>query len=158
MYTIEFNDTELGALRALADGLGDMTPAMRQIADYMVFSTKDRFLAGVSPEGQAWAPKSQVTLDAYARRGDRQDPHPLFGPSGRLSKQIFAQFGTDWVEWGSPEIYSRVMQFGAGRHTLGPMSPWGDIPARPFIGISEADESALTEIVAEYLSGLSQPG
>ncbi len=158
MYTLEFNDSELKALDRLTAGLGDMTPAMQEIAEYMVVSTKDRFPKGISPEGQPWAAKSQTTLDAYARRGDRLDTRPLFGPSGQLSQMIFAQAGPDSAEWGSPMIYSAAMQFGAAQHAFGPSTPWGDIPARPFLGASEADKTVISEIVMEYVAGLSQPG
>lgn len=158
MYRLEINDADLLVIDRLAAGLEDMTPAMQEIAEYMVMSTKDRFPAGVSPEGIPWAPKSQTTLDEYARRGDRQDPRPLFGPSGNLSQMIFGQSGPDWAEWGSPMIYSAVMQFGAAQHAFGPVTPWGDIPARPFLGVSETDKTALTEIVSEYIDSLSQPG
>ncbi|WP_370584767.1 hypothetical protein [Paracoccus sp. IB05] len=35
--------------------------------------------------------------------------------------------------------------------------PWGDIPARPFLGISAEDETNLVELVEEYLTGLVSP-
>ncbi|MBN8190500.1 MAG: hypothetical protein GYB50_17190 [Rhodobacteraceae bacterium] len=31
--------------------------------------------------------------------------------------------------------------------------PWGNIPARPFLGVGRGDETALIEIVEEYLEG-----
>lgn len=34
---------------------------------------------------------------------------------------------------------------------------WGDIPARPFLGVSAEDEVNITAQIADYLSGALQP-
>ena len=162
MYTLDFNDDEAArALNRLAEGLSDLSEMMQEVAEFLVTSTKDRFAEGKAPDGTPWAPKSQTTLDAYAARGDRTDPRPLFGPSGLLSQTIFAETTPDSVRWGSPMIYSAVMQFGAEQGAFGNMAngspiPWGTIPARPFIGLSEADREGLIAIAEEYLEALSQ--
>lgn len=157
MYTLDFNDDEAQrALNRLTEGLSDLSVLMQEIAEFLVTSTKDRFGDGQAPDGTPWAPKSQATLDAYAARGDRVDTRPLFGPSGQLSQTIFAETTADSVRWGSPMIYSAVMQLGATQGAFGPGIPWGDIPARPFLGISESDREGLTAIAEEYLEGLAQ--
>lgn len=172
MMQIEFNDADLQrSLQRLADGLGDLTPVMQEIVEFMVTSTKDRFATGAAPDGTPWAPKSEVTKAAYRRRGYPVDDRPLFGPSGALHGGIFGQAGPDWAEWGSPMIYAAVMQLGAGQGAFGAFMgkdrlgrdhfhhiPWGDIPARPFLGVSETDKAGLQEIVTEYLVSLAQPG
>ncbi|MEQ3671482.1 MAG: phage virion morphogenesis protein [Pseudophaeobacter sp.] len=60
------------------------------------------------------------------------------------------------VEYGSNAIQSAVMQFGAAKGAFGTASngssiPWGNIPARPFIGISEEDETNLALELEEWL-------
>lgn len=162
MYTIEINDEQIAAqLGRLASGMEDMAPAMQEIAEYLVVTTKDRFPSGIAPAGTPWAPKSPTTLQAYAARHDRQDPRPLFGPSGALSSTIFSVATSTSAEIGSGLIYSAVMQFGAGKGAFGKTSrggaiPWGNIPARPFIGLSETDRAGILDITAEYIEALSQ--
>lgn len=162
MYRIEINDEQIVLrLGQLAFGMEDMTPAMQEIAEFLVVTTKERFPAGIAPDGTPWAPKSQTTLDTYARRGDRQDPRPLFGPSRALSSTIFGVSTPNTAEVGSALIYSAVMQFGAGQGAFGVNGrggpiPWGNIPARPFLGLSETDQVGILDITAEYLDALSQ--
>lgn len=53
-------------------------------------------------------------------------------------------------------VYAAVMQGGAaqgafGRTSRGGPIPWGNIPARPFLGLSDSDRAGVLEIIAEYL-------
>lgn len=157
MITVEVHDEEVSrALAALHTRLTDMTGAYQEIGELLVASTKDRFGAGASPAGMPWAPKSPTTLEAYRRRGDRLDFRPLFGPSGRLSSEIAYSADRSSVEVGSSLVYAAAMQFGAQKGAFGSTSrgspiPWGNIPGRPFLGLSDSDRSSILEIVAEWL-------
>lgn len=157
MIRIRLQDEDVTRrLGALGAALGDMTPVMRDIGEYLLVSTKDRFAQGASPDGTAWAAKSPTTIEAYKRRGDRVDFRPLFGPSGRLSSEIVYQANATSVTIGSNLVYAATMQLGAAKGAFGQTSrggpiPWGDIPARPFLGLSTGDRSAILEIVAEWL-------
>lgn len=162
MITIELKqDTISPALDRLADLLEDMRPVMQDIGEYLVVATKDRFPKGAAPDGTRWAPKSPVTLARYgARRSNRIDTRPLFGPSGALSSTIAYEAGRDSVSVGSNMIYAAAMQFGAaqgafGRTSRGGPIPWGRIPARPFLGLSAEDETALVEITEEWIARIA---
>lgn len=158
MIPVEINqDTITPALRRLQALLTDMSPVMLDISEYLLVSTKERFAEGRSPQGVAWAPKSASTLAAYRARGDRADPRPLFGPSGALNTTISRAAGPDWAEVGSNMIYAAVMHYGApegafGSTARGSPIPWGSIPARPFIGLSQADEANILEIVGDWMA------
>ena len=147
------------ALKALQDRLTDLRPVMQDIGRHLVQSTKDRFPTGKAPDGTAWAPKSPVTLERYgARKSNRIDIRPLFGPNGDLSTQIHADATSDGVTWGSNLIYAAVMQFGAAKGAFGNAAngspiPWGNIPARPFIGLPDDDRGHIVAILDEWLSG-----
>lgn len=147
------------ALAALDRALTDMTPVMNDLGELLTTSTKDRFPTGTAPDGSKWAPKSQTTLERYgSRKSNRVDIRPLFGPTGLLSQQIFHAAGPTEVSWGSNLIYSAVMQFGAAKGAFGSMSngapiPWGNIPARPFIGVSVEDQENITATLEDWLSG-----
>lgn len=160
MITISFDGGEriVALFARLPARLADLSPVLADIGEQQVAATRTRFLAGRSPDGSVWAPKSPATLIAQAARGDRPDPRPLFGPSRRLSSEVHYRLGPDRVEIGSSLVYAAVQQFGAaqgafGRTRRGAPIPWGDIPARPFLGLSEDDRGAIAGILAERIEG-----
>lgn len=150
------------ALKALQDRLTDLRPVMQDLGRELTTATKVRFPTGKAPDGSAWAPKSPVTLERYgSRKSNRIDPRPLFGPTGMLSSQIHYNAQSDGVIWGSNLIYAAVMQFGAARGAFGNAAngipiPWGNIPARPFIGLSDDDRGQIVAILDEWLSGAEE--
>lgn len=151
MITIEINDAPVtAALDRLAAQMEDMNSVMGEIGEVLVNSTTRRFGEGVSPSGVRWAAKSPVTLAAYEARGERMDNRPLFGPSGDLNSTIFAENGNDFVRVGSGRPYSAMMQFGGARSAYPHL--WGDIPARPFLGLSDEDEIEILEIISGALA------
>jgi len=157
MFRITFNGEQISrALREAMGRLDDMTRVFLRIGEEMVLSTQTRFAEGRAPDGSAWAPKSETTLKRYAWAGERVDIRPLFGPSGRLYSEIAYFAGRDQVEFGSNMIYSGVMQRGAGKGAFGADSkgrpiPWGNIPARVWLGLSDQDERTILDIVDEHL-------
>jgi phage virion morphogenesis protein len=128
--------------------LGDMTDVMQDIGELLMTSTKDRFAKGEAPDGSKWAAKSPNTKG--------RDRRPLFGPSGMLSSQIFYQAAPDSVEVGSNRVYAAMMQFGGTKDQFPHL--WGDIPARPFLGVSEDDRSGILATVEEWLATSAQGG
>ncbi|RUS64879.1 phage virion morphogenesis protein [Pseudorhodobacter sp. E13] len=149
MFTIEIKDDEISAAldRLLLD-LGDMTAVMQEIGELLMASTKDRFTKGEAPDGSKWAAKSPNTKG--------RDRRPLFGPSGMLSSQIFYEAGSNQVEVGSSRVYAAMMQFGGTKAAFPHL--WGDIPARPFLGISEDDRAGILATVEEWLATSAQGG
>ncbi|BAO81042.1 Mu-like prophage protein gpG [Serpentinimonas raichei] len=151
MIRIELNDRELRAsLRRLQQRVGDLGPFMREAGELLSQSTIDRFGRGVAPDGSRWAPNRPSTL--ARKRGSK----PLIGETRELSRGIDYRAGREQVEVGSSRIYAATQQFGAkagafGRTRRGHKIPWGDIPARPFLGVSAADRSALLDALAEHL-------
>jgi len=164
MNIIEINEDEItAALERLASAMTNMMPVMQDLGEFLATSTRDRFTEGTGPDGTPWAPKSPATLDAYARRRDPVDDRPLFGPTRRLSSEIHWFATPDSVEWGSSHIYAATQQFGAAQGAFGATSrgspiPWGGIPARPFLGLSDSDRAEIADIVAEWLEGIAAGG
>lgn len=148
MIRIEFNDRDVNtALSRLQGLLDDLTPVMQEIGDTLVESTDARFDAQTSPEGVPWAKKKQSTLDRQTRGKRGADPRPLHYEL-HLRSQIFATSGPDFAEVGSNRDYAAMMQFGGQKEKFPHL--WGDIPARPFLGLSEDDRAAVLEIVGEW--------
>lgn len=182
MITIEVDDKHvLEVLNALLARLDDLTPVMHTIGDYLVGSTKRRFATSTGPDGVRWAPNSEVTYLRMIEKahgvtltrgkhagklnakgaGTAMAKKPLIGETHRLSSEISAQADRDSVEVGSPMVYAAVQQFGAAKGAFGKNKrhspiPWGDIPARPFLGLSEVDHDQVLTIVGEYLASAAE--
>lgn len=174
MITIEVNDQHVTALLdALARRASDLKPAMRTIGEYLVESTKRRFAAGVDPEGDRWAPNRPVTIARYLARfksshtktgalsaaGRKRSgaKKPLVGESKSLSTTIHYRADRTSVAVGSPMEYAAVHQFGAHRGAFGKTRrgapiPWGDIPARPFLGLSDEDRGRIAAALQRYMT------
>ena len=149
-------DIDLGeltaALRALTAKVGAPTLALREIGDVLTASTKRRFAAQTDPDGHRWAPLSPVTL---ARKTNPR----ILTMHGYLGDGIRSQLldGGKAVAVGTDRVYGAAMQFGmakgyAGTNRRGRPIPWGDIPARPFLGLSAQDRDEIREILADYLA------
>ncbi|MDB5658323.1 MAG: phage virion morphosis protein [Cypionkella sp.] len=164
MITVEINDAEVqAALNGVAAALSDGTAMMNEIGMFLVKQTKDRFPEQVSPDGAAWAPRSAVTLARYKKQGK-----PFGGIlhlSGQMARSIFHDYDQNSVRIGSPEPYAAVQQFGAAQGAFGAFMgkdkkgrdhfhhlPWGNIPARPFLGLSEDDREGILAIISETLA------
>jgi phage virion morphogenesis protein len=153
MFSVEIKDEAVTAalMRASAQ-MDDMTPLFWDIGEILVDSTIVRFGSGTAPDGSKWAPKSQTTLNKYgARKSNRVDARPLFGPSGMLSTQIFYSAEADQVQIVSNRPYAAMMQFGGTKAQFPHL--WGNIPARPFLGVSEDDRVNIAGQIADYMSG-----
>ena len=167
MITIEIKDDEISAaLARLSASLADMRPAMMDIGEALLRTTLQRFDEGVSPDGVPWAPKSPVTLRAYAAKGYGSPERPLFGPSGTLSSGFAYEASPYSLIFGTTapsKDYAATMQFGAVQGSFGRTKrngpiPWGNIPARPFLGFSDGDRENILDILNEYLESAATGG
>ena len=138
--------------RLLATG-GDMTPLMRDIGEHLLNSTRERFVSQQAPDGTPWAPLSETT-----KRRKRRNIGKILTESGVLRGQGLAyRAGRLAVVIGSPLVYAGTHQSGAAQGAFGSTSggtpiPFGDIPARPFLGLSDADEGDVLRLVNRFLS------
>lgn len=168
--TITFDDGgAIAYLEQLAARMADLTPVMQDLGEYLVASTKARFSSSTAPDGSHWAVNSPVTLGRYLSNyggmfkksgGLTKDGEakasakkPLIGQTGQggLGDTIHAIATANSVTVGSSLIYAGVQQFGAARHSLGQNTPWGDIPARPYLGLSLTDRGNILSIVRDHL-------
>lgn len=162
------------ALSALVRRAGSPGPALKLIGETLAESTRRRFETSTAPDGSRWAPNSESTVEHYVDRfkasrtktGKRSaagrkrggSKKPLIGESRSLSTKITYQVRGSTLIVGSPMEYAATQQFGArqgqyGRSRRGGPIPWGNIPARPFLGISEADRREILAILSESLGG-----
>ncbi|AFL75395.1 phage virion morphogenesis protein [Thiocystis violascens] len=157
-------------LRALTARVGAPREALREIGEILQQSTQQRFATETDPSGRRWAENSDVTLlRALGGRGQSRrrtagggrtltasGQRALAGKKiltrrGFLGDTIRDQLDADGrgVAVGTNRKYGAMMQFG-GTQAQHPHL-WGDIPARPFLGISTDDRARILEILDDYL-------
>ncbi len=73
----------------------------------------------------------------------------LIGDTTDLARQIFPVVGGDYVQIGSDRPYAAMQQFGGAKSKFPNL--WGDIPARPFLGLSDQDTQNILDTISEYL-------
>lgn len=139
----------------LLQRMGDLSPLMRDLGEYLVESTQDRFDQGIGPDGVAWAP---------LKDGSGRTP---LNDSGRMRDDIRPSSGADFVEIVAGAKQARWHQEGTSPFVILPKNkqalawPGGPgprkkvshpgLPARPFIGLSEKDERYIGELAQAHL-------
>ena len=130
----------------------ELKKPLHAIGEALKETRKRRFVTSTAPDGAKWGANKEFTLTAYgARFGAKArgalvaSKKPLIGEAKRLSGEINFRVTGNSVEICSPVKYGAVQQFVARRGAFGKTRrgvpiPWGDIPARPFIGVSKADD------------------
>lgn len=146
-------DTAQQQLNDFAAAGNDLTPVFRDIGDYLLRTTRDRFRSQTAPDGSDWAPLSEFYKQRKKRNRDK-----ILTLYGNLSGTLAYQASARELLFGSPMIYGGVHQFGAAKGAFGQTGsgqpiPFGDIPAREFLGLSPADEVEVAELVGDYLEG-----
>ena len=171
-YKITDTDAQQALKRMIDKGKDMRVPLMEIGETVLLVSTKARFQTSTAPDGSKWAANSPVTISRYVLRhgGTRTkdkkllsekgetlwaNKKPLIGRSKRLGHSIAWQMiGANNLEIGSPMIYAWVQQFGVGKGEFGKNVPWGDIPARAFLGLSSEDSAAIVRISIRFLAKL----
>lgn len=141
------------ALGELARRGADLRPAMEEIGEALVTSTRRRFETETGPDGKVWPKSLRALLEGGKTLSD----------SGRLGR-IIHQASDDSVMVGTDAPYAAIHQFGgtiraktaAGlRFTLADGSArivtQVRMPARPFLGLDEDDGAEILFILENHL-------
>ena len=124
-------------LKELARRGDNARPALLEIGEYLTESTEQRFADQVDPDGNSWKALSPKYASKKKRNADL-----ILVLNTYLGSTIAKNATNTSVEVGSNLIYAATHQFGDDER---------NIPARPFIGISTADETEIIEILKGYL-------
>jgi len=145
---VQWDDAEiiraLQNLQNLQNSVGNISTPLKEIGEDLVKSTKKRFETSTGPDGARWSSNTASTLSH--KDGDK----PLVGETHRLQREISWDVSGDELSVGSAVEYAAIQQFG-GTKTDFP-NLWGDIPARPYLGISSQDERTILETIRNYLA------
>lgn len=134
----------LAAMHKLQRVTGDLSPALRDVGEILKESTTQRFSSKTGPDGQAWEGNSDVTIERKGRDFPLTDGGEL---GGTIDYQLL---GNDSLLIGSPMEQSAMMQFGGTKSEFPHL--WGPIPKRPYLGVSDDDESAIIDVFERHLS------
>lgn len=167
MISIKINDRQvLDTLNLLVSRAQNLRPAFAEIGEDLIESTKRRFATATPPDGTPGAPNSPVTVVRYrglfksSRKKDgalsmagqarSAAKKPLTGEARALQTSVNYQLqGAHGVSIGSPMVYAVMQQFGGTKSQFPHL--WGDIPARPFLGVSATDKVNILDILPSYL-------
>lgn len=138
-FTVSTTGTEAiaRALVGLQLRAANLREPLAEIGAMLLTSTQDRFEKEQGPDGSPWAP-----LVAPVGR-------PILRDTVRLFQSLTYAVGRNQVEVGSNVVYARIHQLG-GQTGRGHAA---EIPARPYLGMSDDDEREALEIVNDYLKG-----
>lgn len=144
---IEIQDEEVTALlQRLIARVANPKPALAQIGEYGVVSTRERIVSQNTDPVAAWEPLSPQYL-ASRRKQRSKGAETVLVLHGHLVGTLAWDADEQAVAWGSNRIYAAAQQFG--RPEIG-------LPARPFLGLTETDKQLVTEIMHRWLSGGGQ--
>lgn len=120
-----------------------------QLGRQAVEQTQYRFIQQKSPTGVPWKP---------SKRALKNPSKPTLLDSLKLLNSIEYVIAGDGFEVGSNLVYAATMNFGAKKGQFGAMRngtpiPWGDIPARPFLGVSAEHKVKMADVVNKFLRG-----
>lgn len=101
-----------------------------------------------APDGMPWAPWSEAYAESLKRR-NRRNPRSLLVGVGDLRDSIQNYTTGETVKVGSNLIYAAIHQFGGEAVGM-------NIPARPYLGLSADNATAIEEFVADRLEELLQ--
>ena len=160
---IQVEDEDVvGALSRLIAAAGDTKGALQNVGEALMASTKQRIRDEVSPDGA----KFKALNPLYAKF-EKKGPGILRGANGEVGglSDIVYQLGGDGqsVEVGNNVVYGAIHQFGGtivpktadalifrlGGETVQVASV--TIPARPYLGVSDADRTEILGIFEDFL-------
>jgi len=147
---IEIGGNAKEALERLAKGIKD-PELMNRIGEDVASFAQDRIRekGNTAPDGTKWKP---LTLSTLKRKQKKNLGHQgTLMESGSMWSQIrHANVTEDKVDVGSPRPYAMIHQFG-GKTGKGHKTT---IPARPYIGLSRADEDYMREFLTGWFKRL----
>lgn len=146
---IRHDDAEVQeAFRKLRANLVRTQPAMDEIGAAMVTSTQQRFEDERDPDGAPWPPLAESTRRKVSRGRLRGGANKL-RVSGLLYQSITHTATPKEVEVGTNRIYAALQQLGGTPSMRNPGAR--AVPARPYLGLSDADQTEVVRILADHL-------
>ena len=149
MIKITLNDTQaVEKLHRIASQLKQPRKLYGVLGETLKKIHAERFKQEIDPEGKKWQPLSPITQEI--KGNDKILKH-----RGYLSQKLAYNYNNESVEFGSDAKYARLHQFGGvikpksskrlvfGKKGNQVFAKASEVPARPWLGVSEQDEQKL---------------
>lgn len=125
-------------LARLYQKTGDLSEPLADIGEGLLLSHRDRWDQQESPQGTPWAPLSEQYRARKPRHADE-----VLRLNDDLRDTLNYQAEPQTLYFGTPMVYGAAHQFGREESNL---------PERPWLGLSEADQQGVLETLEGYLS------
>ncbi|HQQ70763.1 MAG TPA: phage virion morphogenesis protein [Alicycliphilus sp.] len=113
----------------------DTSTLLPRLGEYLLTSTQDRFSSQTDPEGSPWEALKPRTI-----KRKKYNAAKILTERGFLRKNLRYQvLNKTTVQVGSNLEYAATHQYGRG-----------NIPARPFLGLSPQDHQEIRTIIADW--------
>lgn len=140
-------------LRARMAAVSDHSGFLAQTGESLLILVTDHFKSETAPDGQKWVRLSPVTVGQRLKKFGNA-PITILRARGTLRGSIAKEVDGNMLKIGTiggsdAEAYAAIHQFGgqAGRgHKV-------TIPARPYLGFSDADLTLIEEEAADWYFG-----
>ena len=127
-------------LKSQAERLRNLQPLWQLVGMYVQRQTiKERFDQEQAPDGTKWKPLSPARVKQRLKR-HKLGSMKILQDVGELRRSIQYEAGPNYVRIGSNLKYARTHQFGRG-----------NIPARPFLGVTPNERQHINDMVKAYL-------
>jgi len=150
--TVGVDDGVSEHLARLAKTFVRLDPVLDEIGSMLVTETQMRFAAEEDPDGKKWQELADATKAKRGRTGKKGTAR-ILRDQGDLYDSVTHQVRTGVsVSVGVTRTYGRIHQLGgnAGRGRR------VKIPARPYLGVSEAGRKEIIAIIDERLGEASR--
>ncbi|MFN3599516.1 MAG: phage virion morphogenesis protein [Aquificaceae bacterium] len=147
-------------LERLTEKTQDLSPLMKRIGGIMLSAVEENFEQEGRPK---WSPLSSKTIKQREKKGHW--PGKILQLSGRLASSISMSYSKDSAIVGTNVKYASTHQFGfQGLVSVRTHERKGkpvkahprkmNIPARPFLKLTDEDMQKIKEAMLEYLKAL----
>lgn len=130
-------------LAELPDALADMDDLMDELAGQMESATLERFKTNIAPDGTPWEKSARAMRDGG---------QTLVDTGVNLRDTITSASDASSAQVGTSSPIAAIHQFGgkAGRNES------VELPARPYIGLSDIDRGDAQDATLAYIREVSQ--
>jgi len=142
------------ALRQLSETLGPQMKRqlLRKVGAIYLAYAEERFEKQNSPQRKRWEPLKESTIRIKEKKGSLRGAEHIGTWTGKLASSLSFRVQGDEVLVGSNVEYAPYFHFKVKKGTPTKGGPWGDIPARPFLGRNERADKRVLDMMNQFFS------
>ena len=136
IFSIKYNDKQVSdRLSRILAQTGNLTPALQEIGEYMLYATDQRFVTETDPQGIPWKPLTPFTLREKRAKGRILK---ILQSTGLMRSRVNYQVVGNQCIVGVNDEKAKKHQLGIG------------VTKREFLGVSTDNKAEIISILDEY--------